>query len=68
MYAAAEKHLSDKPWAIAGVATCSALYLSFVGWLIVEPQRREQKEAAHEAQAADGGGVKAPLLNGQQID
>ena len=66
VYVAAAQHLSEQPWAIAGVACAVALYLSFVGWLVIEPQRRERREAARSEQAASGRGVKAPLLNGQQ--
>jgi hypothetical protein len=66
VYVAAAQHLSDQPWAIAGVACAAAMYLSFVGWLVVEPQRRERREAARSEQIASGRGVKAPLLNGQQ--
>jgi natural resistance-associated macrophage protein len=66
VYVAAAQHLSEQPWAIAGVACAVALYLSFVGWLVIEPQRRERREAARSEQAVSGRGVKAPLLNGQQ--
>jgi hypothetical protein len=66
VYVAAAQHLSEQPWAIAGVACAVALYLSFVGWLVIEPQRRERREAARSEQAPAGRGVKAPLLNGQQ--
>jgi threonine/homoserine/homoserine lactone efflux protein len=65
VYVAAAQHLSEQPWAIAGVACAVLLYLSFIGWLIIGPQRRARVEARGE-QTAFSRGVKTPLLNGQQ--
>lgn len=64
MYVAARQHLSDQRWAITGVATAAAVYLGFVAWLVIEPYRREQREAARAEAAADGGDAKTPLING----
>jgi threonine/homoserine/homoserine lactone efflux protein len=65
VWVTAAKHIPDKPWAIAGVACAVAVYLSFIGWLVIEPQRRERREAARSQQTASSAGIKAPLLNGQ---